>query len=133
MKKMASRAVHLLSLGLLLLLVTTLPRQCTAMAAAGQPGRRARQRSSCPIDVDALQFRACLSVRRETGLGAGGDECCSLLAPLADDLDAAAACLCAVVREQVLLSILNFVVPIDMSFVFNRCGANYPLGSFLCR
>ncbi|KAF0928647.1 hypothetical protein E2562_006080 [Oryza meyeriana var. granulata] len=98
---MASKIAPLLAMSLLLF----------AVAAHGA-GR------SCPID--ALKLGVCAGVLDglvSVKIGAGGDDCCSLLGTLAD-LDAA-VCLC------------TLKPPIDVSLVFNACRRSYPSG-FTC-
>uniref|UniRef100_A0A0D9XM85 Bifunctional inhibitor/plant lipid transfer protein/seed storage helical domain-containing protein n=1 Tax=Leersia perrieri TaxID=77586 RepID=A0A0D9XM85_9ORYZ len=81
----------------------------------------------CPID--ALKLRVCANVLNLVGvkIGAGPDDCCPLLSPLAD-LDAA-VCLCTAIKANVLG--INLNVPVDLSLILNKCGKICP-SDFTC-
>ncbi|EAY79457.1 hypothetical protein OsI_34588 [Oryza sativa Indica Group] len=82
----------------------------------------------CPID--ALKLRVCANVLNGlvgVKIGAGPNECCSLLQGIAD-LDAA-VCLCTAVKANVLG--INLNLPVDLSLILNKCNKIYPSG-FTC-
>uniref|UniRef100_A0A0E0MAI1 Bifunctional inhibitor/plant lipid transfer protein/seed storage helical domain-containing protein n=1 Tax=Oryza punctata TaxID=4537 RepID=A0A0E0MAI1_ORYPU len=81
----------------------------------------------CPID--ALKLRVCASVLGlvSVKIGAGPNECCSLLQGIAD-LDAA-VCLCTAVKANVLG--INLNLPVDLSLILNKCGKICP-SDFTC-
>ncbi|KAB8113602.1 hypothetical protein EE612_052668, partial [Oryza sativa] len=55
-------------------------------------------------------------------IGAGPNECCSLLQGIAD-LDAA-VCLCTAVKANVLG--INLNVPVELKLILNKCGKTCP-------
>ncbi|KAG8083861.1 hypothetical protein GUJ93_ZPchr0010g7208 [Zizania palustris] len=93
------------------------------------PSHHHHRRGSCPID--ALKLRVCANVLNGVlgvKIGHGPDECCPLIAGLAD-LDAA-VCLCTAIRANVLGIHLN--LPVDLSLILNNCGKICP-SDFTCQ
>ncbi|KAF0928653.1 hypothetical protein E2562_006086 [Oryza meyeriana var. granulata] len=126
---MASKLASLLALSLLLFAVSAhgCEPNCPGGPVIPTPSTYHRH-GSCPIN--ALKLRVCASVLNglvDVKIGAGPDECCSLLHGIAD-LDAA-VCLCTAVKANVLG--LNLNLPVDLSLILNKCGKICP-SDFTC-
>uniref|UniRef100_A0ACD5WUT8 Uncharacterized protein n=1 Tax=Avena sativa TaxID=4498 RepID=A0ACD5WUT8_AVESA len=84
---------------------------------------------TCPINT--LKLGVCANVLNLLKLHLGvpaNEQCCSLLARLAD-LDAA-VCLCTAIRANIL-GIINLNLPVDLVLLLNQCGKTNPPG-FTC-
>uniref|UniRef100_A0A0D9X7G5 Bifunctional inhibitor/plant lipid transfer protein/seed storage helical domain-containing protein n=1 Tax=Leersia perrieri TaxID=77586 RepID=A0A0D9X7G5_9ORYZ len=124
----ASKVAPLLALSLLLFAAAV--HGCEPNCPSGSqviPTPSYQGHGSCRIN--ALKLRVCANVLNLVGvkIGAGPDDCCPLLSPLAD-LDAA-VCLCTAVKANVLG--INLNVPVDLKLILNKCGKIWP-SHFTC-
>uniref|UniRef100_A0A0E0M6S6 Bifunctional inhibitor/plant lipid transfer protein/seed storage helical domain-containing protein n=1 Tax=Oryza punctata TaxID=4537 RepID=A0A0E0M6S6_ORYPU len=103
---------------------------CTSESVAPTPSY-GNQGDHGRCSIDALKLRVCANLLNGlvgVKIGHGPDDCCPLLAGIAD-LDAA-VCLCTALKANVL-GLINLNLPIDLSIILNKCGKNYPSG-FTC-
>uniref|UniRef100_A0A0E0R7R1 Bifunctional inhibitor/plant lipid transfer protein/seed storage helical domain-containing protein n=1 Tax=Oryza rufipogon TaxID=4529 RepID=A0A0E0R7R1_ORYRU len=122
----SNKIAPLLALTLLILFFGCAVTNCTGKPVAPTPPSH-DDHGRCPID--ALKLRVCANLLNGligVKIGRGPDDCCPLLAGIAD-LDAA-VCLCTALKANVL-GLINLNLPVDLSIILNKCGKNYPSGS----